>query len=487
MATHPNVWRVAVREGHDDELEQRSEGPEPPPRGTRTMTVVRWAIVVLSVALAAAAWWSFARSEPVQAERYQCPMHPQVVSDRPGECPICHMDLEPVSESRSQTAATKPKPPPSAKASVSAPAPAPAEARSSTLSDAPADSFRRAGSLSDLQIAAREAESVGRGRRRLRRVDGEPSLPGDVAPIELALDRTQAIGVRTALAESAHHPEASCESAPSSRLRNDNGTSARAQRRVRGAHRRQDTGCASGADRSSWPCTAGALPGAERALARPELGCGWPRRGDARAGAGQAGAARHVARANCRGPRRTKRCGRSVSAAPVQRNRSRQDVVLGSYVTPDVLLYESSTCRVCISWPTSTSAISRSSPSAARVPFFAPGQSEPVARVQIDLVYPSVASDVRARRVRMRLANRSRRWRPAVGVRRVRRAGSALGRRVDSTRRADRQGLATYVFVSEGEGRYAPRAVVVAREQAHRSRSRAVSPAVSVWSPVRRS
>lgn len=27
---------------------------------------------------------------------YQCPMHPQIVSDRPGECPICHMKLKPV-------------------------------------------------------------------------------------------------------------------------------------------------------------------------------------------------------------------------------------------------------------------------------------------------------------------------------------------------------------------------------------------------------
>ncbi len=32
----------------------------------------------------------------VPAVRYQCPMHPTYVSDRPGECPICHMTLVPI-------------------------------------------------------------------------------------------------------------------------------------------------------------------------------------------------------------------------------------------------------------------------------------------------------------------------------------------------------------------------------------------------------
>jgi len=34
------------------------------------------------------------------AGKYTCPMHPQIVTDKPGECPICHMALVPMSQAQ---------------------------------------------------------------------------------------------------------------------------------------------------------------------------------------------------------------------------------------------------------------------------------------------------------------------------------------------------------------------------------------------------
>ena len=34
------------------------------------------------------------KSQLAKVETYSCPMHPQVLKEKPGQCPICNMDLQ---------------------------------------------------------------------------------------------------------------------------------------------------------------------------------------------------------------------------------------------------------------------------------------------------------------------------------------------------------------------------------------------------------
>ena len=77
----------------------------------------RWivAIVVVAVAVVAAAGWlatrrsgadGAAETAKAGAVKYHCPMHPTMVSDRPGDCPICGMRLVPMDDAHDEAAST---------------------------------------------------------------------------------------------------------------------------------------------------------------------------------------------------------------------------------------------------------------------------------------------------------------------------------------------------------------------------------------------
>lgn len=87
------------------------------PRALKTMAVIRWILLGLVTLVAGFTVWTYwgpgsdvhAESRP---DHYYCPMHPQIRSPDPGECPICHMDLEPIPmERKGSDAPSAPAPP----------------------------------------------------------------------------------------------------------------------------------------------------------------------------------------------------------------------------------------------------------------------------------------------------------------------------------------------------------------------------------------
>jgi Cu(I)/Ag(I) efflux system membrane fusion protein len=140
----------------DPPAEQRESRPPP---GARAMAVVRWILVIVMAVLAAlsiAYATGLVRTQSASAAetRYYCPMHPQVVQDQPGECPICSMSLVPTAGAGG---------------------------------DEPRDARASPSKLEQRQPAP----------------PASARLPSDVpglVPVELGLDRVQLIGMRTARA-----------------------------------------------------------------------------------------------------------------------------------------------------------------------------------------------------------------------------------------------------------------------------------------------
>jgi multidrug efflux pump subunit AcrA (membrane-fusion protein) len=78
---------------------------------------MNWGKLILVLVVAAAAggagvWYGRHQHEAggagvaKPAARYHCPMHPQITADKPGECPICGMDLVPIKSSADPSATT---------------------------------------------------------------------------------------------------------------------------------------------------------------------------------------------------------------------------------------------------------------------------------------------------------------------------------------------------------------------------------------------
>jgi Cu(I)/Ag(I) efflux system membrane fusion protein len=400
------------------------EGEEAPPPGVHTMAMVRW-ILLVTVALAAAfSVYTFVApllgNGPPQAEkakqaRYICPMHPQIVSDRPGECPICHMALVRAPEV-SPTAA------PSASASEAptsqAPHPAPhvhpggATAASDAGSEEAAHGYTcpmhpevRVDAPGGCPYCGMELVPIAAPKAA--------SSPPFTAPITLALDRVQAIGVRTALVEKQGGGDvlrltAAVEVPEQGRAE----VHVRAAGYVEAIHVK-DLGVKV---KAGQPLVSVYSPEVFQAEQELVTMSGWSSAG---VPAPPAAAARKKLELLGVGRETIDRIvasGRAMRAlgisTPISGWVTRKDVVLGSYAMPDKVLFEVADLErvyLMASLYPHQLAVVRAGDEAT---FTTPSLPGHVFSTKVDLVYPEIDLSTRTARVRFRVENKDLNLRP---------------------------------------------------------------------------
>jgi membrane fusion protein, copper/silver efflux system len=376
-------------------------------RLTRWMARLRWLLVVLAATLCAFSWWSFARADPkaATAPRFYCPMHPDVKSHDPGECPICHMTLEPIPEARKKKAQA-PKPAAAAASSGGSPAPLPP------------------GVPAEVQLELNRVQAINVRTRKARALPGQGKL--SVPAVVEAQERGRAevhvrssgfveqiavreVGARVKAGQqllALYSPEiyqAQAELLALSKLSGPND------------------------------------PNLERAKKRLELLGVSPATSEKLAGSGSV--------------------SRTVPvSAPISGYVARVSAVLGSFVTPDATLYEiidPSRVYVVASVPESRASEVKLGQEAE---FSSADQRLSGASVKVDLIYPELDRAARAVRIRFSLDNPEGRILPGQ-FGRVQLALAAEPSVAVPRDAVLDTGRSAYVFVDEGEGRFRAAAV----------------------------
>lgn len=191
----------------DLEETRLKEGEEPAPRGVFMMAIVRWCLVLaMAVVAGASLWHVFGNSEHQHGSagdrQYYCPMHPSVVQDQPGTCPICSMTLVP----RDAPGSTSDSPPTASNARAdpdhaghrheqSDPYVCPMHPEETGI-DADATC-----PLCGMRLELKPAATTSTNTAAREGTPSSPSaVPKGLTPVNLAAERIQLIGMRTARA-----------------------------------------------------------------------------------------------------------------------------------------------------------------------------------------------------------------------------------------------------------------------------------------------
>jgi Cu(I)/Ag(I) efflux system membrane fusion protein len=296
-----------------------------------------------------------------------------------------------------------------------------------------------------------------------------PPVPAEVVPVELELDRAQAIGVRVAPATSGPG-EASLRVTANVAARE--GSSVEVRARAAGFVERLYVTETGTRVHGGQPLLALYSPEIYQALSDWSLARGWAL-GDAKAGNTLAAAERRlellgVSPQTLQQARESQEVPRTITlSAPATGFVLEKNVALGAYVTPETLLYrvvDLARVFVIADVPSSDAAqVVRGQ----KARFHPASRAERMVEGEVDLVYPSVAGEARTLRLRLSVDNRKLGLMPGeYGTLELALGATELvwvprDALIDT-------GLSRYVFVEVRPGRYEPRAVTTGAATAER-------------------